>query len=83
MEPMHSRRSARLITMYVLSLAATLTVLVVWVVYVVRSGVAAGLDWLLLSVGSTLLFFLIVGLLALGLLHGFQRLRRRAKEAQG
>lgn len=62
MGPMHSRRSARLITMYVLSLAATLTVLVVWVVYVVRSGVAAGLDWLLLSVGSTLLFFLIVGL---------------------
>lgn len=59
---MHSRRSARLVTMYVLSLAATLTLLVVWVVYVVRSGAAARLDWSLLSVGSTLLFFLIVGL---------------------
>lgn len=62
MGPMHSRRSARLITMYVLSLAATLSLLVVWVVYVVRSGAAERLDWSLLSIGSTLLFFLIVGL---------------------
>lgn len=57
--------------MYVLSLAATVTLLVVWVVYVVRSvpGVgqagpdgANGPHWPLLAFGSILLFFLIVGL---------------------
>jgi two-component system phosphate regulon sensor histidine kinase PhoR len=61
--------------MYVLSLAATMTLLVVWIVYVVRSGsrIAAlgrrvgapsggSLNWILLSIGCLLLFFLIVGL---------------------
>lgn len=61
--------------MYVLSLAATMTLLVIWVVYAVRSasrlealgrrvGVAsgAGLNWILLSIGCAMLFFLIVGL---------------------
>ena len=55
--------------MYVLSLGATMTLLVVWVVYVVRSaarlsdlGQRVGLNWLLLSIGCLLLFFLIVGL---------------------
>ncbi len=68
-------RQPQLVTMYVLSLAATMTLLVVWVVYVVRSasrlealgrrlGVASGggLNWVLLSIGCALLFFLIVGL---------------------
>lgn len=67
-------RRPQLVTMYVLSLAATMSLLVVWIVYVVRSasrleamgrrvGVAAGgLNWILLSVGCALLFFLIVGL---------------------
>ncbi len=62
-----------LVTMYVLSLAATIAFLVVWVVYLVRSGSgsprrgraggpAAGVNWLLLIVGCVLLFFVIVGL---------------------
>ncbi len=71
---MPTRRSTQLIVMYVLSLAATMALLVVWVVYAVRSasrlealgrsaGVAAGeFNWILLSVGCALLFFLIVGL---------------------
>jgi signal transduction histidine kinase len=71
---MHSRRSAQLVTMYVLSLAATIALLVVWVVYVVRSGSrladlgrgtgpgGEGISWVLLTVGCVLLFFLIVGL---------------------
>lgn len=71
---MQGRRSTQLVTMYVLSLAATVSLLVVWVVYVVRSGsrLAAlgrgngapgeGINWLLLTVGCVLLFFLIVGL---------------------
>lgn len=60
---MNVRRSANVVTMYVLSLAATMALLVVWVVYVVRSGLRLGdLNWLLLSVGCLLFFFLIVGL---------------------
>lgn len=66
---MRVRRSRNLVTMYVLSLGATMTLLVVWVVYVVRSaarlsdlGQRVGLNWLLLSIGCLLLFFLIVGL---------------------
>jgi two-component system phosphate regulon sensor histidine kinase PhoR len=67
-------RRPQLVTMYVLSLAATMSLLVVWIVYVVRSGsnlaamgrragvAAGGLNWILLSVGCALLFFLIVGL---------------------
>jgi two-component system phosphate regulon sensor histidine kinase PhoR len=71
---MASRRP-QLVTMYLLSLAATMTLLVIWVVYVVRSasrlealgrrvGVASsgGLNWILLSIGCAMLFFLIVGL---------------------
>src|SRR5215813_6769499 len=69
------RRSTHLVTVYVLSLAATFSFLVIWVIYVVRSAarleelgrkvgvVKAGeLGWILLSVGCLLLFFLIVGL---------------------
>lgn len=63
--------------MYVLSLAATFALLVVWVAYVVRSGnVLADLGrrinaplgasgrfpWVVLTVGGVLLFFLVVGL---------------------
>jgi len=74
MGTMHRRRSTQLVTMYVLSLAATIALLVVWVVYVVRSGsrladlgrgvglTGEGINWILLSVGCILLFFLIVGL---------------------
>lgn len=74
MEPMQGRRSTQLVTMYVLSLAATISLLVVWVIYVVRSGArladlgrgagepGEGINWLLLTVGCVLLFFLIVGL---------------------
>lgn len=72
MRPMHARRSGQLVTMYVLSLAATIALLLVWVVYFVRSstrpagtggGVAGGgVSWVLLTVGCVLLFFLIVGL---------------------
>ena len=63
MGAMPVRRSANLVTMYVLSLAATMAVLVVWVVYVVRSGLRLGdLNWLLLSIGCALLFFVIVAL---------------------
>lgn len=70
---MASRRP-QLVTMYVLSLAATMALLVMWIVYIVRSasrlealgrrvGVASGgLNWILLSVGCVLLFFFIVGL---------------------
>jgi signal transduction histidine kinase len=69
-----ARRSTHLVTVYVLSLAATFGLLVVWVIYVVRSaarfqamgnrvGVAPGeVSWILLSVGCVLLFFLIIGL---------------------
>jgi two-component system phosphate regulon sensor histidine kinase PhoR len=64
-----SRRSTQLVTMFVLSLATTITLLVGWVVYVVRSGSrlapsdpARGVHWLLLVLGCVLLFFLIVGL---------------------
>ncbi|MEP7013720.1 MAG: HAMP domain-containing sensor histidine kinase [Acidobacteriota bacterium] len=67
---MPSRRSTQLVTMFVLSLAATITLLIGWVVYVVRSssrlapsGPARGVHWLLLVVGCVLLFFLIVGLI--------------------
>ncbi len=71
---MLGRRSTKLVTMYVLSLAATISLLVVWVIYVVRSGArladlgrgvgepGEGINWLLLTVGCVLLFFLIVGL---------------------
>jgi signal transduction histidine kinase len=72
-----TRRTGRLITMYVLSLAATFALLVVWIAYVVRSGnVLADLGrrinaplgasgrfpWVVLTVGGVLLFFLVVGL---------------------
>jgi signal transduction histidine kinase len=71
---MHRRRATQLVTMYVLSLAATIALLVVWVVYIVRSYIhaqalrtrigepAEGFSWIILSVGCLLLFFLIVGL---------------------
>ncbi|MEO8503030.1 MAG: ATP-binding protein [Acidobacteriota bacterium] len=71
---MQTRRSTRLVTSYVVSLAASITFLVVWVVYVVRSASRIadlgrrvglereGLNWLLLAVGCVLLFLLIVGL---------------------
>jgi signal transduction histidine kinase len=71
---MQPRRATNLVTMYVLSLAATISLLVVWVVYVVRSYVRQqalrtrvgmppeGFSWIFLSVGCVLLFFLIVGL---------------------
>jgi len=71
---MPSRRSTHLVTVYVLSLAATFGVLVVWIVSVVRSaarlqalgrrvGVAPEeLGWVLLTVGCSLLFFLMVAL---------------------
>lgn len=63
--------------MYVLSLVASITFLVVWVVYVVRSGLrlsalgrrvgvpgvsSAGHDWVLLTIGCVLLVVLITGL---------------------
>lgn len=61
--PRGVNRSGNVVTMYLLSLAATMALLVVWVVYVVRSGLRLGdLNWILLSVGCALLFFLIVGL---------------------
>jgi signal transduction histidine kinase len=64
---MRGRRSTQLVTMYVLSLAATIALLVVWVVYLVRSGSRAaggqsGVHWLLLTVGCVLFFFVIVAL---------------------
>jgi signal transduction histidine kinase len=71
---MHTRRSTQLVTMYVLSLAATIALLVVWVVYIVRSFIrqerlssrvgmpTEGFSWGILSVGCLLLFFLIVAL---------------------
>ena len=70
MEPMRGRRSTQLVTMYVLSLAATIALLVVWVVYLIRSGsrtsatgdVTQGVQWLLLTVGCVLFFFVIVAL---------------------
>jgi len=55
--------------MFVLSLVATITMLVGWVVYVVRSGSrlapddpARGGHWLLLGLGCVILFFVIIGL---------------------
>jgi len=69
-----SRRSTRLVAVYVLSLAATFGVLIVWIVSVVRSaarlqalgrrvGVAPEeFGWILLTVGCLLLFFLMVAL---------------------
>jgi len=71
---MHTRHSTQLVIMFVLSLAATIALLVVWVVYMVRSFVrqqalstrvgmpAESFNWVILSVGCVLLFFLIVGL---------------------
>lgn len=64
---MRGRRSTQLVTMYVLSLAATIALLVVWVVYLVRSGSReaggqSGVHWLLLTVGCVLFFFVIVAL---------------------
>jgi signal transduction histidine kinase len=57
------RRRSNLVSMYVLALAATMAVLVVWIVYVVRSSLRLGdLNWLLLSVGCALLFFVLVAL---------------------
>ena len=70
MGAMKLRRSTQLVTMYVLSLGATIALLVVWVVYLVRSGsrtvapgqAAEGIHGLLLTVGCVLLFFVIVAL---------------------
>jgi signal transduction histidine kinase len=71
---LHTRRATQLVTMYVLSLAATIVLLVVWVVYIVRSFLRQerlstqvgmpkeGFSWGILSVGCLLLFFLIVAL---------------------
>ena len=71
---MNPRRKGRLVTMFVLSLAAAIALLVVWIVYVAtsgsrlleiaqRSGAAdEGFPWLILTVGCLLFFFLIVGL---------------------
>jgi two-component system phosphate regulon sensor histidine kinase PhoR len=69
-----SRRGTRLVTIYILSLVASVSFLVMWVVYVVRSGLRivalgrkvgvtqAGLDWMLLTFGCVLLILLISGL---------------------
>ncbi len=63
-----TRRSTQLVTMFVLSLATTITLLVLWVVYAVRSGSPSApahsgrsIHWPLLILGCVLLFFLIVG----------------------
>lgn len=58
---MHTRRASQLVTVYVLALAATLGLLVVWVAYVVRTAGEGG-DWRLLAVGSVLLVFLVLAL---------------------
>ena len=71
---MRARRLTQLVTVYVLSLAATMALLVGWVVYLVHSasrlealgsrvGVpAGGVNWWLLGGGSALFFFVIVAL---------------------
>lgn len=69
---MHRRRSIGIVTTYVLSLVASVALLIVWVVYVVRSNPRAALqhpsispgqtDWTLLTVGCSLLLLLIFGL---------------------
>lgn len=68
------KRSTPIVLTYILSLLATIALLVVWVIYVVRSAsrinelasqvraAGAGFHWLVLTVGCTLLFLLIVGL---------------------
>jgi two-component system, OmpR family, phosphate regulon sensor histidine kinase PhoR len=63
------RRLTRLVLAYVLSLATTISLLVVWVVYVVRrgsavgaDGAAAGIDVNVLWVGCALLTLVIIGL---------------------
>jgi signal transduction histidine kinase len=70
----HPRRKGQLVTMFVLSLAAAMGLLVVWIVYVARSGSRLleaarqfggrdpGFPWIILTVGCVLFFFLIVGL---------------------
>jgi signal transduction histidine kinase len=71
---MSRRRSFRIVAAYVVSLAATIALLVVWVVYVVRSASkindlaervresGGGVHWVVLTVGCSLLFLMIVGL---------------------
>lgn len=71
---MTRRRSTPIVLTYILSLLATIALLVVWVIYVVRSSArinelatqvrpaGAGFHWVVLTVGCTLLFLLIVGL---------------------
>ena len=71
---MRKRRSVRIALTYALSLAVVLAMLVVWVVYVVRSSVClnelasrAGVmegdvHWIVLTVGCVLFFLLIGGI---------------------
>ena len=74
MRAMHAKRSLPVVITYVLSLLATIALLVAWVVYIVRSGSrieqlagrlganlgGAGVNWWLLAVGC-LLFSLVIG----------------------
>ncbi|HRC86692.1 MAG TPA: HAMP domain-containing sensor histidine kinase [Thermoanaerobaculia bacterium] len=65
---MAKQRSIRLVVTYVLSLAATITLLVVWVVYVVQARSEVSflgnrlVDWPVLTLGCVLLALLIGGL---------------------
>ncbi|HEX4954005.1 MAG TPA: HAMP domain-containing sensor histidine kinase [Thermoanaerobaculia bacterium] len=63
---MSRRRSLRMVVTYVLSLAASIGILVLWVVYAVRQrgapGAQGGIHWPLLIGGCTLLALLIGGL---------------------
>lgn len=70
---MRKKRSARILVTYILSLLVTIALLVVWVVYVVRSAVrlnelagrvgapAGNYQWVVLTVGCALFSLLIVG----------------------
>ncbi len=71
---MTRKRSTPIVLTYILSLMATIALLVVWVVYVVQASArinqmadqvrpgAASFHWVVLAIGCTLLFLLIVGL---------------------
>ncbi len=72
---MTRKRFTPIVLTYILSLLATIALLVVWVVYVVRASArinelalqvrpsgGGGFQWVVLTVGCTLLFLLIVGL---------------------
>ena len=71
---MRKRRSAQIVVTYVVSLVAAIAMLVVWLIYVVRSGTrlnelaervgvtGSKLHWTVLGVSSVLFFLLIIGL---------------------